>query len=187
VVAVNELLEMLAGGDLRSDGKANEVADMIIRNPRRLPQLIEGLDEANDLIRGRTAHSLERISRRNAEMLKPIASRLIKAATTDKVPMVKWHIAMMLGNMEFPKEEIDRVLPSLYLLLEDESVFVKSWAMVSLVFWGRRIKGRRSEIAAKIRAFGNDKSIAIRTRVAKALRILENDNEPIPASWIKTD
>jgi hypothetical protein len=104
----------------------------------------------------------------------------------DKVPMVKWHIAMIFGNLKIPEKEIDAVLSALFLLLNDESVFVKSWAMVSLVFWGRRIRSKRKEIAARIKAFENSKSVAIRTRAAKALRVLGKENEPIPPSWIKT-
>ena len=72
---MNELLEKLAGGDLRSDGKASEVADEVVANPGLLPQLAEGLDETNDLVRARTAHALERISRKNGEMLQPFARR----------------------------------------------------------------------------------------------------------------
>jgi len=183
---MNELLERLTGGNLSSDGRANEVAEDVIENPSLLSKLVEGLSESDDVVRARTAHAFERISRANPELLHRLTSQFIKLASTEKVPMVKWHLAMIFGNAWFPEEETNAVLAALFRLLEDESVFVKSWAMVSLVFWGRRIRSKREEIAARIRAFQDDKSIAIRTRVTKALRVLENENEPIPPSWIKT-
>jgi len=182
---MNDLLLNLEGGKLASDGKANEMADDVIRNPQLMSKLVEGLSESDDLVTARTAHALERISRKKPELLQGLTSSLVKLAETDKVPMVRWHIAMILGNMEFSKKEIDAVLSALLLLLEDKSVFVKSWAMASLVFWGRRIRSKRREIAARIKAFQDDRSTAIRTRATKALRVLENENEPIPSGWIK--
>jgi len=62
---MNALLRKLSGGDLRSDGRANEVAEEVIRNPELLEQLLEGLDEPDDLVRARTVHVMERISRTN--------------------------------------------------------------------------------------------------------------------------
>jgi hypothetical protein len=40
---MNEVLEKLSGGDLRSEGQAEEAAGDIIDNPGRLPALDEGL------------------------------------------------------------------------------------------------------------------------------------------------
>nr|MDO8099196.1 hypothetical protein [Candidatus Njordarchaeota archaeon] len=183
---MNELLERLTGGNLASEGRTNEVAEDVIRDPSLLPKLVEWLSESDDLIRARTAHAFERISRTSPDLLHPLASQFIKLALTEKVPMVKWHLAITFGNAKFPEKESDIVLVAFFHLLEDESVFVKSWAMVSLVFWGRRIRSKRREIAARIKAFQDDRCTAIRTRVAEALRVLENDNEPIPSGWIKT-
>ena len=66
---MDELLNKLSGGDLRSDGMANEVVEEVIRNPQLISKLIEGLDEPDDVIQARTVHALEKISRTNSEML----------------------------------------------------------------------------------------------------------------------
>ena len=184
---MNELLEKLAGGDLRSDGRGNEVADEVIRNPLLLAKLVEGLSESDDVVRARTAHALERISRVKPELLEGLTSQFIELAETDAVPMVKWHLAMIFGNMMFSEKETSTVVSALFHLLEEESVFVKSWAIVSLTILGRKKRGKSREIITRIKALQNDKSIAIRTKVVKALRVLENENEPIPPNWIKGD
>ena len=57
---MNQLLNWLADGDLRSDGSATEVADLVLKNPHLLADLLEGLDEPNEVVRGHTAHALER-------------------------------------------------------------------------------------------------------------------------------
>jgi hypothetical protein len=64
---MNTLLQKLSGGDLRSNGRAEEVAERVTRNPRLLEQLLEGLSEPDDVIRARTAHALERVSRKNQD------------------------------------------------------------------------------------------------------------------------
>jgi hypothetical protein len=64
---MNDLLRLLTGGDLRSDGQANEVADFVMANPSRLNDLLDGLQDINDVVRGRTAHAIERISRTHPE------------------------------------------------------------------------------------------------------------------------
>jgi HEAT repeat protein len=69
--------------------------------------------------------------------------------------------------------------------LKDESVFVRRWAILSLCLIGRRDKHRRRKIIDAMRSLQHDKSIAIRVRAAKALRALQNENEPMPASWSK--
>ena len=182
---MNELLGKLGGGDLRSDGRADEVAEEVSKNPQLLDRLIEGLSESDDVIRGRTAHALEKISRTNPEMLTGLTPQFIKLATEDKVPMVRWHFAMIFANIALSGKETDAIISSLFHLLKDESVFVRSWSIASLAILGRKNKSRRREIIGRIKVLQNDKSIAVRTRADKAIKILENENEPIPASWSK--
>jgi hypothetical protein len=182
---VNDLLKKLAGGDLRSDGRANEVADQVIKNPQELAKLVEGMSESDDVVRGRTSHALERISRTHPEMLRGLIPQFAKLAKSEKVPMVKWHIAMILPNLMLPTKEDDMVFSALFELLEDDSVFVKSWAIAGLTILARKNKDKASEVMNRLRAYEKSKSIAISTRVAKALEVLENDDKPIPATWIK--
>jgi HEAT repeat protein len=104
----------------------------------------------------------------------------------DKIPMVRWHLAMILGNTASPAEETRPVISALLRLLKDESVIVRSWAISSLCIVGRRDKGRRRKIIDSIAALQHDKSIAIRVRAVKALKVLRNENESLPAGCHKT-
>jgi len=99
--------------------------------------------------------------------------------------MVKWHLAMMFGNLPLPAEKVNAVIPTLFLMLDDTSIFVKSWSIVSLTILGQKHRTARKEIAEKIRLLQNDPSVSIRSKVVKALKVLENDSEPIPAGWVK--
>jgi HEAT repeat protein len=182
---MNEIIVMLSGGSLISDGRANEAADRVLANPELFDRLIEGLSESDVVVRARTAHAMERISRTHPEMVKGLLPKFIEMATFDPVPMVKWHIAMIFGNLPLPVESVDEIIPVLFRMLEDPSVFVKSWALVSLTILGRQFKPLRGAIVDHIRLLLNDRSIAIRSKANKAVKILENDDELIPAGWIK--
>ena len=182
---MNNLLKKLAGGNLQSDGRANEVAGIIIGQPELLNQLAEGLFESHDVIRARTAHALERISRTHPEMLLGLLPQFIELAVGDEVPMVKWHLAMIFGNLTISDDTIDVIISTLFRMLKDRSAFVKGWSIVSLTILGRKNRTSRGRIIGKIKPLQDDDSIAIRSKVMKAVKVLENDNEPIPAGWAK--
>ena len=182
---MNEIIVMLSGGGLISDGRANEAADRVLANPELFDRLVEGLFESDVVIRARTAHALERISRTHPEMLQELLSKFIEMASNDPVPMVRWHIAMIFGNMLLSVETVEEIIPVLFRMLEDPSVFVKSWALVSLTILGRQHKSMRKRIADHIRPLLKDRSIAIRSKAIKAVKILENGAECIPTGWIK--
>jgi hypothetical protein len=53
--------------------------------------------------------------------------------------MVKWYIAMLLGDLSNTKEAAERVLPTLFRLMsKNEGVFVRSWSVVSLCIIGKK-------------------------------------------------
>jgi hypothetical protein len=183
--AMNEVLRKLAGGNLRSDGRADEVADAVIRRPRLFPRLLEGLSEPDGLIRGRSAHAVERISRAHPEWVRKWIPALSELGARDPVPMVRWHMAMILGNLVYPESQAGKILSALLKMLEDDSVFVKSWALTELAILGRKYPRTRKKILRSVRPFSRDASVSVRGKASKVVRVLENDAEPIPAGWVK--
>jgi len=180
---VNDLLQQLRGGDLRSDGYANEVADVVLAFPDLFEQLVAGLDHEEDAVRGRAAHALERISRSRPDLLREHLARLLRAANDD-LPMVRWHVAMTLANLAL--EVPVRVLQaSLLQMLDDDSVFVKSWAISGLAILGTLHPELANTFVPALQELQGDPSVAIRSRVRKALATLR-DGEPLPAGWVKS-
>ena len=55
--------EMLAVGDLRSDGLASEVAALVLARPELLVDLVAVLNDAHPAAGGHAADALERVSR----------------------------------------------------------------------------------------------------------------------------
>lgn len=67
---MNQTLTWLSGSDLRSDGMANEAAQFVLDNPQVFENLFSGLPEPDDVVRGRTADALEKVSRGRPDLLK---------------------------------------------------------------------------------------------------------------------
>jgi hypothetical protein len=184
---MNPVLDWLSGGDLRSDGMANEVVDVVLKNPALFDEVIMGLDETNDVIRGRTADALEKIARVRPDLLVGHLPKLLRVTAEDAVPMVKMHLAMIMGHLAIYQEHVESLAECLFNLLEDESVFTRSWAIVSLCIFARKYPHLQPQIVDYIAAYRQDHSIAIRTRVRKAMELLTNEGAPFPKGWIKSE
>lgn len=101
--------------------------------------------------------------------------------------MVRWHLAMILGYLSFSDTYIDKIRNALLHLLDDGSVFVRSWSIVSLCIIARIYPQRSDEILSKIEPLKQSESAAIRTKVRQALNLLLNPQQPFPKGWIKSN
>jgi hypothetical protein len=182
---LNQLLEKFKGGTLISDGRANEVAQDVLTHSGFFKLLLEGLRSEDDVIRGRTAHALEKVARLHPDWFDSHFKEIKKLALDDPIPMVRWHMAMLLTDLAVDSNH-NEIVDALLTCLEDESAFVLSWAISGLCILGRRYPARASEILKALRPLCNVTGTAIRTRAGKAVDFLENPALPIPKGWIKT-
>jgi HEAT repeat protein len=184
---MSQILNWLAGGDLRSDGSSNQVADFVLANLHLLDELMVGLRVEDDLIRGRTADALEKIARHHPNQFLPYLIELIQSAKSDPVPMVRFHLVMILGHLSMFDDRVNDITEALLELIQDESVFTRSWAIVSLCIVVRQHPERGEEILGAVAKFRNDPSAAIRAKVRYAMPLLANSDQPFPKGWIKSD
>ena len=184
---MNQILEWLSGGDLRSDGLADEVAAAVLKSPKLFDDLYAGLSETDDVIRGHTADALEKVARSRPDLIIEHLQDLVSISRTDPVPMVKMHLAMIFGRLALYDEQIGTLRAALDDLLDDESVFAKSWAIASLCIIGRIYPQKSQPIVNRISQLQRDSSIAIRTRAGKALNIMTNPSVSFPKGWIKSE
>lgn len=183
----NHLLGMLTGGDLRSDGMANEVVEIVLTNEELFDDLYIGLRDSDDVVRGRAADALEKIARSRPELLVEQLPELFQLAKSDSVAMVRWHIAMILGYLAICPDIVGEISSVLVDLLMDQSVFVKSWTIVSLSIVGRHYPEWKNEVIIAISGMQGDSSAAIRAKVRKALALLADDELAFPPGWIKSE
>ena len=186
LLTVNQLLEWLKSGNLTSDGEANEVVRLVEADLGLLDDLIAGLSVDDDVIRGHTADALEKLARSQAVSMKKFIPVFLKSAEEDDVPMVRWHMAMVLGHLSIFQDKVDEITDALFNLLSDPSVFTRSWAIVSLCILARLYPENAGQIIRAIAPLETSSSAAIRSKVKNAIPILINEQTPFPKGWVKS-
>jgi HEAT repeats len=184
---MTQIENWLSGGDLRSDGASNEVAQTIIHNPRLFPDLVACLDAGDAVVRGRAADAIEKIARILPDIAVQNLDCLVTALSGDEVPMVRWHLAMALGHLVMNEEQADLIEKALLERLEDESVFVVSWAIASLCILAFQYPARLPGITSAIAPFEKSSSAALRTRARRAMAALTGPHSSLPPGWVKSE
>jgi HEAT repeat protein len=184
---MNQLLLWLSEGDLRSDGLANEVAALVLADPEAFSDLFDGLSDADDVVRGHAADALEKVARSRPDLVVVRLPEIVQVAEREQVPMVLMHVAMILGHIAGYASHIEQISGALVLLLNRDSVFVRSWAITGLCIIGTLYPGLRSRAVDLIAPLQVDASAAIRTRVRKALEVLTQEGATFPKGWVKSD
>lgn len=184
---MSDLERWLSGGDLTSDGASDQVVEFVRRHMELVPDLVGGLRSTDDVVRGRAADALEKLGRYEPGEVVGYLDQILACAQEDSVPMVRWHLAMLLGHLSLYSHLHQKLLPTLLALLKDESVFTQSWAIVSLCLVVRQNPSLAERVIPKIARLERSPSAAIRTKVRKALPVLSDPGHPFPKGWIKSE
>lgn len=179
--------DWLSGGDLRSDGAASEVAALVVSNPALIGDLVVALLSGEPVVRGRAADALEKVARTLPREIDEFFETFLDVLGEDEVPMVRWHLAMLLGHLSLLEDRRSRIGETLMSMLEDESVFVVSWAIASLCILALQAEDWTDRVVQGIVPIRRSSSAALRTRAAKALAALTGDSNSVPGTWVKSD
>lgn len=177
----------LEGGDLRSDGAASQAAEAVLKNEGLMPDLVEGLDSADEVVCGRTMDAFEKIARKRPDLVLPYLPAILKLLETEKTLLARIHAAMLFGHLAVYKDVIPQVLPVLLNMLNERAVFTQSWAITGLCIIARKEPQYHAQIAARINGLRDDSSAALRTRVRYAMEILTDSRKPFPKGWVKSE
>lgn len=128
---MHSTLDRLKGGDRRSIGAANAVADLARKDRRTFDNLAAGLDHENPLVRMRSADALEKASAVHPDWLSAHKRTLLTAMRCEQ-PEVRWHIAQMAPRLRWRPQQRTRVVSWLVGCLEDESLIVRASALTAL-------------------------------------------------------
>jgi len=183
---MTDFTTMLSRGDLRSDGLANEVAAVVSSHPETLSDLIDAFASSNDSVRGHAADALEKVARDHPDRLVPFLPFLLRLARNDRVAMVRWHLAMVLGHMSAIPTTVARTTPTLLAMLGDSSPFVRSWAITGLSLIAQLSPRASPAIDRAIARLLLDPSPAVAKRARVALRALSDPGFELPRSWLKS-
>lgn len=182
---INSIRRWLAEGDLSSDGRANDVVQVVIEDPSKFDDLVALLDDEDQVVRGHAADALEKIAREKPEYFLPYMHVFLTAALEDSVPMVQWHLAMIFAHLALFSEVNNLTIPALINLLEKENVLTKIWAVTSLSIIGRLYPHYQTEIVGLLAELKDAPQPSLSKRIKKALEIILEE-APFPAGWVKS-
>lgn len=128
----SSLLDQLRGGDHRSIGRSNAVAQAVLRGPERFPELLAGLWHPDPLVRMRSGDALEKVSREHAEWFRPVRRELLELAQATTEQETRWHLAQILPRLRLRGIQRTTLLTLLRRYRQDESAIVRVCALEGL-------------------------------------------------------
>ncbi len=99
---------MLNGGDLRSIGKANEVAQGIV-SQHEFDRLFKCLFHKDRKVVMRSADAIEKITLNKSAWLTPHKKEILRLCVEPVNIELKWHLALLLSRVELTRKESDQV------------------------------------------------------------------------------
>jgi hypothetical protein len=103
-----EFALMLAGGDRRSIGQADIVAQRVIENTERFGELWTCLTDADALVRMRAADALEKFSRACPAAFDVHKIALLANELDDGSAEVRWHLIAITSRITMERWEAER-------------------------------------------------------------------------------
>lgn len=175
-------LQRLEGGDLRSKGEADQVAQDIVDNPARFASVFDGIFSPDELIRMRAADAIEKASAINPELLQPYAERLLSDAVLIQQQEVEWHVVQMLPRLKLDEAQAKKAFESLrryfrtsgsritqafcvssgYALAQAHPALMhefRGWLMVALQSPSPAVKARAHAVAEELRELDQRRKI----------------------------
>jgi hypothetical protein len=170
-----DILRELAGGDRRSIGRADRVAEQILKTPALFEDVVRGFTHVDPVIRMRCADVVEKVSVVHPEWLEPHKRRLLSFASTVQEKEVRWHMAQMLPRLKLSPSERRRVAALLFNYLEDASQIVKTFSMQALFEISESDARLRARVIPILRGAVRNGSPAAQSRAKKLLTAIDRE------------
>jgi hypothetical protein len=168
---------MLAGGDRRSIGRADEVVALVRQQPRLLASLLNCICSDDPVLTARAANAAEKLSRDFIERFQPYKALLLDLLAEAQQTELRWQLALMVPRLNLTLSECRRAASILESFLqdcaEDRSSLVKTFAMQGLSDLLRQNPARRSAILELLRLHSRTGTAAMRARGRILLKQLE--------------
>jgi HEAT repeat protein len=170
---MTDILDKLRGGDLRSIGKANEVAREVADSPELFKDVFTGLYDIDPVVRMRAADVIEKVTEYKPELLLGYSSQVISVLASAEQQEVCWHLAQISPRLELTGREERQLIELLKNLMSHKSKIVRVSAMESLTIFAERNDSILKEVIEIVKVQMKNGSPAILSRGRKLLQRLE--------------
>ena len=172
---MTNILDRLRGGDRRSTGNADAVAEEIAASPELFNAVFNGLYHDDPVLRMRAADALEKASQKRPELLAGYASQVISILKSADQQEVCWHMAQISPRLDLTRSEEKQVVEALKKLLSHKSKIVRVSAMDAMTCFAERDETIADEVKEIIKEQMKSGIPSILSRGRKLLQRLERD------------
>jgi len=166
---MKDLIGRLKGGDRRSIRGVPEVVDQVLADPMLFPIVVDGMTDANPLVRMRCADAVEKITAVRPEHLAPYKKRILQLAAMAEQQEVRWHLAQLFSRFQLSARERRRAVEILTEYLTDRSSIVKSFAMQGLADIAAQDSELRAPLIKRLKGLTRSGTPAMKSRGRKLL------------------
>ena len=163
---------LLAGGDRRSIGRANEVAEIVHKRPKRFRELVACLWNEDPIVRMRAADAAEKASALRPALLAPFKAEMLGLLAETTQQEIRWHLAQMIPRLKLDDAERRRASTAFNSFLSDRGSLVRTAAMQGLADLAGTDARHRSQVADLIENLMRTGTPAMRARGRQLLRQL---------------
>jgi hypothetical protein len=166
----------LKGKDGRSIGRSNEVAALVLREPRRFRELMKSLWSDDAVLRMRAADAAEKVSAQKPRLLDPFKAELLGLLSEAEQKELRWHLALMIPRLSLTRSERHRVSEEFKRYLEDSSSIVKTFALQGLAEIAADDPALRPQARELLEQAVRAGTPAMRARARKLLKEFNDSN-----------
>ena len=158
----------LGGGDLRSIGKANEVAKEV-KSQECFDSLFLCLYKEDRLTVMRAADAIEKITKAHPEYLASHKEALLRFCRCETPKEFKWHLALLLPRLPLTVQEALPVFEILkkWALAPNESKIVRANALESLYLLSKETNALQADFSAIVQRVEKEKIPSLEARLRK--------------------
>lgn len=161
---------MLEGKERRSIGRADEVARLVLREPRRFRGLFTCLWDENPVLRMRAADAAEKVSAKQPRLLDRHKAELLDLLVETEQIELRWHLALMVPRLRLTATERQRAVAALQRYLDDRSSIVRTFALQGLADLARNDLALQSKVKPLLEAALQSGTPAMKARARKLLK-----------------
>ena len=170
---------MLAVGPHRlAVGRARQVAELVLAQPRKTGQLVECLWDEDPGVANRAADALERASAHRPSIAAAWKESLIGLMAEAEQNKLRWNLALAVPRMELTVTEARRVAATLRTWLDDRGSIVRTASMHGLAQLTRSDPSLLTEVLDMLRILSRSGTPAMRARGRILLKQLQASNQP---------
>jgi hypothetical protein len=165
-----KIAAMLKGSDRRSIGRSDDVARLVLKEPRRFHELMQCLWDENLVVRMRAADATEKVSAKKPRLLdRHKAELLVLLAQAEQIEL-RWHLAAMIPRLRLTAPERQRAVAALGGYLNDRSSIVKTFALQGLADLARDDASLRGSVKQLLEDAVQSGTPAMRARARNLLK-----------------